>query len=375
MNRKWVFIIIAYALLLLGIGGQVLITTENLQGEVAVEENVFSAEGFWNGTWQAAFEDSFSNELKIREWLIPVRNQVMYSVFNKSPNKNIVIGKDRNLYEEEYVCFESQIYAPMTAENVNVLVEKLDTIDKALDAKNKHLFIFITPSKAEIYREDVPDKFNMIAPTEQQESTYSLFINALNQTDIAYYDSTEDVRAMKDNVEFRVFPKTGTHWSRVTGNMCAVRLADAMEEQLAINLPEITVSYQECEEPLHPDTDIFNSLNLLEKAEGPFYEPIVKVVDSDREELTILARGGSFMGQSLSCLTNNNFFENNYYLENTVVRRSEDSYAGTFNSYDELPIGEMIEKSDIIFLEVNEEAVNRMSFGFIDYLLDNGLVY
>ena len=44
--------------------------------------------------------------------------------------------------------------------------------------------------------------------------------------------------------------------------------------------------------------------------------------------------------------------------------------SGNFDSYDVLPLEEMVDDSDIIFLEVNEEAIPRMSFGFIDYLLE-----
>ena len=46
-------------------------------------------------------------------------------------------------------------------------------------------------------------------------------------------------------------------------------------------------------------------------------------------------------------------------------------YSGNFDSYDVLPLEEMVDDSDIIFLEVNEEAIPRMSFGFIDYLLEH----
>ena len=34
----------------------------------------------------------------------------------------------------------------------------------------------------------------------------------------------------------------------------------------------------------------------------------------------------------------------------------------------------MVDDSDIIFLEVNEEAIPRMSFGFIDYLLEHDVL-
>lgn len=372
--RKRFFVICFFVMLLLGAGGEFLVQGSNLQGETLNEDSDLEISDIWNGKWQVEYENQLTSNLKIREWLIPIRNQIMYSVFGKSPNSNIIIGKNQNLYEEEYICFETQIYEPMSGEEIDVLVNKLKTLDTNLKNKGKHLFVFITPSKAEIYFEDIPDKYMNISPENRTESTYSLFVKALEQTDIAWYDSTEDVRRLKETAEFPVFPKTGTHWSNVTGMICAEYLADSMEEQLGINLPEIEVSYEVCDEPVAPDTDIYNLLNLIQKPKETFYKPIVKSVDSEKENYNIFARGGSFMGQSLGDLIEHGYFAESYYLENTFAICPEGTYSGSFDSYDKLPVRDMIDNSDIIFLEVNEEAVNRMSFGFIDYLLDNNLL-
>ena len=88
----------------------------------------------------------------------------------------------------------------------------------------------------------------------------------------------------------------------------------------------------------------------------------------------ILARGGSFMGSSIGRLISYDYFLRSYYLENTYAFCPEGMYSGNFDSYDILPLEEMVDDSDIILLEVNEEAIPRMSFGFIDYLLENDVL-
>ncbi len=368
---KIAFIICVSALLALGAVAQIVIKDSNLQGETVKHESVNATfADFWSGKWQAAQEKYLEDNLKVREWLIPVRNQIMYSLFKTSPNGNIVIGKNNNLYEEEYICFETQIYSARTPEEIEELMGKLKAIDQAVRDAGKKFFIFITPSKAEIYYEDIPDRYLWIAPKQKEKSTYDRFMEELEKTGIAYYDSTVDVRALKQTEDFHVFPRTGTHWNNVTAAICAKNLADSMEEQLDINLPECEVSYQECEEPLHPDTDIFNALNLLEEPDEVFVEPIVEITDSDKEDYVILARGGSFMGASIGKLISYDYFLRSYYLENTYASCPEGVYSGNFDSYDVLPLEEMVDDSDIIFLEVNEEAIPRMSFGFIDYLLE-----
>ena len=70
------------------------------------------------------------------------------------------------------------------------------------------------------------------------------------------------------------------------------------------------------------------------------------------------------MGYSLYPMIQNGAFSQSYYLENTYARCPEDIYYGNFDfdSYDELPVRDMLDDSDIIFFEVNEEAIPRMSF-------------
>lgn len=80
------------------------------------------------------------------------------------------------------------------------------------------------------------------------------------------------------------------------------------------------------------------------------------------------------MGLSVLRLIQNGFFQDSYYLSNAQITSSNGLYTGFFDSYEQLPIRDMIEDSDIIFLEVNEEAIGMMSFGFIDYLLENKIL-
>lgn len=89
-------------------------------------------------------------------------------------------------------------------------------------------------------------------------------------------------------------------------------------------------------------------------------------------------RGGSFMGQSLSGLIKSDVFNEDFYLENSYYFEDKFSKTGTISSYtayDEIEIAERINQSDIIILEINEAAIDYMSFGFIDYLFENIHLY
>lgn len=78
------------------------------------------------------------------------------------------------------------------------------------------------------------------------------------------------------------------------------------------------------------------------------------------------------MQTSIMALTGQGYFDSYFYMENTLL--VDDGEISYFSEYEELDLDAEIEQADIVLLEVNEEAVDRMSFGFIDYMLDNILV-
>lgn len=65
----------------------------------------------------------FSEHLPGRDLMIKVRNQAIYSLYDKSPNKNTIIGKNKNLFEEEYVSKYVRVYPPVKEEKARQLCD------------------------------------------------------------------------------------------------------------------------------------------------------------------------------------------------------------------------------------------------------------
>ena len=81
------------------------------------------------------------------------------------------------------------------------------------------------------------------------------------------------------------------------------------------------------------------------------------------------------MGQSISGLiqadvmNQDTHFENNYYF---VDQFSGSGTISSFSAYDEMTVlAERVSNADILVLEVNEDKVYDLSFGFVDYLLEH----
>lgn len=369
--RKKIAIFVFFLVITLGIIFQVIGREHELHGVSDEAALSISKKGLWDGSSQSSMETWLNQELTLRTWLIPIRNQIMYSVFHTSTNDAVILGKNDNLFEERYLTAETQITPPVTDTEIEILAEKIKTLGEKLGEKGKSLFVFITPSKAHIYSEDIPKLYLKLAPDAKERSSYEKLVEILEEEEIAYFDSVPYVLTLKENAAYPVYTRTGVHWSRVVAMEVAHQLMDEMEEQLSINLPEITVDYTPTPEAIEPDRDLEELLNIWKGQNLEFYAPAVTVTDSEKDSVGLMARGGSFMQTSILTLTSQGYFDSYFYMENTLV--VDDGEISYFSEYDELDLKAELEQTDVVLLEVNEEAVDRMSFGFIDYMLDNVL--
>ena len=369
--RKQIVIFAFFAVMMLGAIFQIVGKENELYGVSAGTDSSVSAQGIWDGSAQSGLETRLNEKLILRTWLIPIRNQIMYSVFHASTNEDVVFGKNDNLFEERYLLAETQITSPVSDEDMEILSERIKILETKLAEKGKLLFVFITPSKAHIYSEDIPELYLKAAPEVREMSSYEKLVQKLEENRTAYFDSVPYVLELKKTEEYPVYTKTGVHWSRVAGAKMAARLMDEIEEQLSINLPEIEVGCVQTPEAIEPDRDLEELLNIWKGQDLTFYAPSVTVTDVEKDRVRLMARGGSFMQTSVMVLTGLGCFDSYLYMENTLL--VDDGEVSSFSEYEELDLAGELEQTDIVLLEVNEEAVDRMSFGFIDYMLDSVL--
>lgn len=370
--RKKLFIFLFGCLLSLGILFQISGKEHVLSGVSAKTAFPTDMSGLLNGEYQSTLESYAGDNLTLKTWLVPVHNQILYSVFHTSPNEHVVIGKNDNLYIIEYILKSEQYVAPVSDEEITALITKLKTLNELLTAQGKSLFVFISPSKATIYNEDIPDIYKDMAPTKKTSSNYERFLSELQQTDIPYYDTIPVVKQLKEESPYPVYPSTGIHWSKVTACDITALLTDEMEAQLGVNFPEMEVTYQPSLIPSAPDADLCDLMNLMYNTKTDYYAPGITITEPEKDSLSIVARGGSFMGTTVYEMINQRFFDNFLYMENTLSDLN--GSVAYFTSYDELDIAGQLANADILLLEVQEKDIADMSFGFIDYILDNRLL-
>ena len=366
-----IFSVCVFALLCVSIYGYGIDAAFSLDGVTnssEIEHNTFN--DYWTGQAQNEVEQKYNNEFGGRTFFIRLRNQTMYSVFNKSSNKYVLMGKDKCLFEHAYVERELAITRAPN-EDIDKNIQMLEQLNDILKQQNKELYIFITPSKAHYCYDKIPDEY-FVMPKVDEQNDYDYFINRIAKTNLSYFDSRQYIDEYGSTLEAPSFYKTGIHWSYSHAYLCTKGFLDMANEKSKFDLGNFSFKEHKTDDPLHPDADLYLTLNLLNKPRGQYYVPEM-VIERQGDKPKVFMRGGSFMGSSINHLLRYGILDGTVYFENTNMFQNPCTSAQTYQSitnYDQyVDLKDDLAKSDIVMLEINEAAIHKMTFGFAEYLV------
>lgn len=314
-----------------------------------------------------------------RSFLIRTKNQIMYSLFDVSPNEIITKVQD-TLYSIETLDYYYHGLHYVENREVENLVQKLLKLKKICDVKNKKLLIITTPTKPRYVHDSLPfaDDIINIYQKRKYDLPYEILKKKLKNTQINYFDAIDYIDEHKETIidgEVPLFYKSGHHWSNYKGNLVGLGLMDYMREHLNIVLPNLQIKATPSSIAIHPDDDLFEVLNVYDVPNEKFYSSVVEYNDINYEELNYLIQGGSFLSALLFPYFTIGLRNQVFHIENKVLiyNKYNDTYA--FENYDELndkiQILDKLKNIDIIVLEINELNVYNATFEFLDYLIEN----
>jgi hypothetical protein len=319
-----------------------------------------------NGHYQAGINALANEDFAGRESLIRWYNEIVYRLFRTSymSNGHIIVGKHENLYEEDYLLSYGQFISALSRENVESLVAKMKRLSERLKEFGSCFVFVITPNKATIFPEDVPNRYS--APTKDgraKGSNYATFIPILQRYQVAYVDGREITLAEKGNLPVPVFPRTGTHWTRAVALFSVNELLEVIRKETGRDLPEVVMSNHSVNHiPDDVDSDLFNLLNLnSDPGRGNrFLHALYRANPRTwRPSGTISIVGGSFVHQIAEILDQAAVFRRIAYFRYFKTERIE--YPGFHTSLvDPNTIawdGDFFQARAVV-LEANEEAMN-----------------
>ena len=371
---KWqnlVFIIVTIMLCLFPIYGKLIDCDYQMSGVSSVDGDIpTDFESLWTGVTSSSMETKLKDNVPGRVSLIRLHSQYMYSVFNSSSNSNVVIGDNHSLYEPEYLCDFLNLWPKMSEDSQIELIDKLKVLQELLAQKGKKLYVFITPSKVRYDYSNIP-WFYRAFTNPQLSTNYDGFIRKLENSSINYFDS---IGYINENIsDEKIFYSSGIHWSNGAAAQVTAALLEDMKKDTGYDLGSLSVNLVDSDSGIAPDQDLLSTLNLYTYTKEDTYRiPEFNYIPGT-DHPSVLIRGGSFMGQTLSKLIDLNVFGSSVYFQNNIVidNKTNTHVLSDFNAYEEIDVTNMVNTAELVVLEVNEEKIWIMGWGFIDELIDS----
>jgi hypothetical protein len=349
---------------------------------VKPEKPAFTIKGVFDGQYQRNFEKWFADRMPLRLTMTYMYNQLLYSVFRSTDNRNIIIGKNNYLYEIWYpqyflAEFDDQQTAKLK-QKMDILLELQQNIEKL----DKAFLVLLTPSKASIYPDYLPAAYRpYIRLKEKGEyfpNGYEIFCSYANEIGLSYIDGHEMAKTMREK-GIDIFVKGGTHWTEYAAVPYVNEMSNVLGKQLNKTIGTLeTVSEERLfGSPSDSDGDIAKILNLV-KPPFDFFSTHITTQTRDTEfRPSFFLVGGSFNGVWTTKV---------FYLERsgeTIFSNGDISWYNTriyqhpggriiAEEPDDFTFISIYMEKDIILIELNEQVIRSEApqFVFAENLLN-----
>jgi hypothetical protein len=338
-----------------------------LNGAFILAEKPQFTKANWNsGEFQEKGERYLKDHTGFRNFLVRLQNQVDFSLFRQANAEGAVIGKNKQLYEYDYIRSWLAIDYP----GESFIEQKLNRTKYVQEylkrEKNIDLVVVFEPGKASFYPENIP---SIYAGKKNGLSTYDHYLAKAKVTGIDYIDLNEYFLQLKPESEYPLFPPLGTHWSIYGMRFVADSLIRFIENRRNIDLPEFYAdSIEISSKPRDTDDDVIRTMNLLFSLKevdlaypvfsfdtvSPKYRPMVLVV------------ADSYYWNIFNTRIPKHLFANEaFWYFNSLVY--PDNYYKPVHTRD-LDIRQEVEKQEVIFLMITERFLHKFDWTFIDQL-------
>jgi len=325
----------------------------------------------WDSWLNSEFQQNFNNRLEssigFHDWLVRLNNQLKYSLFCEANAEGVIVGKEGELFEEDY------IRAYLGHFNVGDTVwqrksDQLKRVQDTLKSLGISLAIVFEPGKGSFYPDRFPSKYHGKQPTT---SNYTVFKDLLRQKQVNVLDLNQFFLQSRDKHDYLLFPQTGTHWSYYGALLAADTTLNFLRSIHGPAIPSMRIdSLRFYDRPRHPDDDIWLAMNLLSPVpQQPLAYPAVSF-ETDRQSAAydILIVGDSYFfnwqsdGVMLNAFRNADF----WYYNKAVWGRQ----GGETGATSQLSLRDEVLRRDIILIMITERFHHNFAWKFDEQLFE-----
>ena len=257
-------------------------------------------ESYRSNTYQAQIEKYVSEHFGLREPVIRLYNQYVWTAYNKTYCHFIVPGKKGYLY---YALAVNEHYGLELPKHYASNEEAMKDADAELRLMSKLRFVlkdygieflaFIAPDKPEVYPEYLPRRN---ADTTTIHLT-EYFSRRMEETGFPFINMTDWFVSMRDTVSFPLFPKTDSHWrySAIYGFDSLFRYINTLDGEAKFPPIHIgpPVAYES--DNLEGDEETLNLIFRIRGDKTKYKSDITVEADTTHRKPKVLFVGDSFI--------------------------------------------------------------------------------
>jgi len=220
---------------------------------------LFTWKRWFSAEFQEVFADRINNNTGFRISMIRINNQLDYSLFGVIHAKGFVTGKERYLFEEDYIHEYTGDYfigeAPIKRK-----LSRLKNVMDSLRSYHVPLLLVFEPGKASFYPEYIPRRFH---PESRGQSNYDYMVQYAREIGLPFIDLNRYFLQLKDTSRYPLFPRYGMHWSLFGVPFAVDTLSKSIVAATGGRIPNFTMlPLVKCSVPVGTDNDIGELLNL-----------------------------------------------------------------------------------------------------------------
>ena len=257
-------------------------------------------DNYRSNTYQTQIEKYVSEHFGLREPVIRLYNQYIWSAYNKTYCHFIVPGKKGYLY---YALAVNEHYGTALPKFYPSNEKAMADADKELRMMNKlrhvlkdygiEFVAFIAPDKPEIYPEYLPRR-------DADTTTIHLadyFSRRMTETGFPFINMTEWFVSMKDTASFPLFPKTDSHWrySAIYGYDSLFRFINSLDGEAKFPTLHIGPPMAYESDKLEGDEETLNLLFRIRGDKTKYKSDITIENDTTHRKPKVLFVGDSFI--------------------------------------------------------------------------------
>lgn len=161
----------------------------------------FTWKSWLNGSFQEDYDKRLEQHIGLRNTFVRINNQLSYSIFNQANAEGVIIGRNHELFEEDYLKENTGLY--FIGEEVwKRKAAQLKAVQDTLTRLGKSLVVVFEPGKASFYPELAPPKYRSLKKTI---SNYDALTMNLKASGVNVLDLNQYFISIKGKTEYPLF--------------------------------------------------------------------------------------------------------------------------------------------------------------------------